>query len=82
MDKVLKNQLDLFAEFDFGFENYDFGYPKYDKKGKFVERNYRLGYVQVKRLFVTQEQIAKFDIPLEFDAAISAKLLVTRKSER
>ena len=79
MDDVLKNQLDLFTDYDFGFENMDFGYPRYDKKGKIIERNYRLGYVKVKRLFITQEQIAEFNIPLEFDVEISAKLLGTLK---
>lgn len=67
MDKVLEDQLELFADYDFGFEKYDFGYPRYDKNGKVIKRNYRLGHVKVKRLFVTQEQIAKFNIPLEFD---------------
>jgi hypothetical protein len=77
MDKVLENQLELFADYDFGFENYDFGYPMYDDKGNRIKRNYRLGHVKVKRLFVTQDQIAKFDIPLEFDTEVSGKLLGT-----
>jgi hypothetical protein len=77
MDKVLKNQLDLFAEYDFGFEKYDFGYPQYDDNGDLIKRNFRLGYAKVIRLFVTQEQISKFNIPLEFDAEVSAKLLGT-----
>ena len=80
MDKVLKNQLDLFAEYDFGFEDKDFGYPYRNKKGEIIERNYRLGFVKVKRLFVTQDQISKFNIPLEFDAEISKKLLGTSKA--
>jgi hypothetical protein len=77
MDKVLKNQLDLFAEYDSGFEKYDFGYPLYNDNGNPIRRNFRLGYAKVIRLFVTQEQISKFNIPLEFDAEVSAKLLGT-----
>jgi hypothetical protein len=77
MDKVLKNQMDLFAEYDFGFEDIDFGYPYKDENGEIIKRDYRLGYVKVVRLFVTQDQITQFNIPTEFDAAISAKLLGT-----
>ena len=80
MDKVLKNRDDLFAEYDFGFEDKDFGYPYRNKKGEIIQRNYRLGFVKVKRLFVTQDQISKFNIPLEFDAEISKKLLGISKA--
>jgi hypothetical protein len=77
MDMVLKNQLDLFAEYDFGFEDYNFGYPLFDDNGERIYRNYRFGYAKVVRLFVTQDQISEFNIPVEFDAEISAKLLGT-----
>jgi hypothetical protein len=49
---------------------FDFGYSQCDDNGD-------LHHAKVIRLFVTQEQISKFNIPLEFDAEVSVKIFGT-----
>jgi hypothetical protein len=70
MEDHLRTQARHFSDYDFGFDKYYFGYGHRRK-------NYTLGYVSIKRLGVTQDQISKYDIPLDIDSAVMDKLFGT-----
>jgi hypothetical protein len=79
MPTHLKDVVGFFRDYNFGFDSLDFGWNNKSLPKTELPR-FRLGPVEIRRLFVTQDQIQHYNIPLDVDSAVERKLFGTSKA--